>query len=106
MESKGPKTDMYGYMQDIKWKDNFILMIVHGMFPQIRSCCNANNYVAVACSYLSQRSSFVNGDEWSQRDSRSTFMGTSSVFDLMVENVYIDDATCNVFTERKLLQCP
>jgi hypothetical protein len=34
------------------------------------------SFYAVACSYLSLWPSFATGDEWSQNDWRSTFMGT------------------------------
>jgi hypothetical protein len=77
IESKGLKKHMYGYQQCYKnGKAGFMSMILHGMYLQIGSCCNAHNHFAVACSYLSQRPSFVTSYKQSKRDWRSICMGT------------------------------
>jgi hypothetical protein len=46
---------------------------------QICACWNANHCFAFPCSFLTHRPSFATGEEWSQRDQRSTCVGTWSV---------------------------
>jgi hypothetical protein len=56
------KKHIYGYQQFVKW----VLLVYndHTLCPVFRKghCCNAQNYFAIACSYLSQWPSFVTGN--------------------------------------------
>jgi hypothetical protein len=52
-------------------------MIIYVLYSERGCCSNAQNYFAVACSFLLQRQLFVTGDEWSHSDLRGTGIGTS-----------------------------
>jgi hypothetical protein len=49
------------------------LIIRYVMYSERDCCCNAQNYFAVACSYLMERPSFVTGNEWSQSDKKDRY---------------------------------
>jgi hypothetical protein len=95
----------YGYQQCVYWYSWSILIICYVLYSERDCCCNAQNYFAVACSYLMERLSFVSGNEWSQKDWRRTGMGTSSVCQV-VYLVYVDHSPCPEFTNWQLMQCP
>jgi hypothetical protein len=104
-ESKGLKMDMHGHHQCVKWYSWSILIIHNVLYSEKGWKCNAHNYFPVACSSLTPRPAFVTCDEWSQRDWRRTFMGTSSVSN-GVAGLYIDHTQRLIFRQRRLMECP
>jgi hypothetical protein len=81
MESKWLRKDRYGHQQCVKWYSWSILIIIYVLYSEKGLWWNDQNCVAVACSYLWWRPSFVTcaHDKWSQKDWERPCMGTSNV---------------------------
>jgi hypothetical protein len=70
---------LYGLQQCLKWYSWSTMITLYALYSERGPGCNALNYFAIACSYLTLRPPFVTGDECSQSGWRSICMGTRSV---------------------------
>jgi hypothetical protein len=80
--TKWLKKGRYGYQQNVRWYSWSIFIMIHALSSEIGHYCNAHDYVADTCSYLSQRPSFVSFDECSRGyywSSICVVMGTGKV---------------------------
>jgi hypothetical protein len=104
--TKWLKKDRYRYQQHVKWYSWSIFIIIHALYAEIVGhYCNAHNYVADTCSYLSQRPSFVSFDECSPGYYWSSIceMGTDNVAKGIAGLCY--DIQCCGFKKRLLMHC-